>query len=297
MRIARRIFSLTAFPAVMTACVAAAIAIMSHGVRPSFAIAGPLVVSVLFVIVCERIFPFRTSWNRARGDVGVDLAFGATDGLVERAIQILLVPPAVAVGGWLSTHIQTWIWPTPWPLAIQLVIALVFAEFFKYWGHRFMHEWDWLWRFHSVHHSVPRLYWLNSSRFHPVDIGIDTALGVLPLVVVGCTEEVIALFILVTAVHGIFQHCNLELRLGPLNWFFSMAELHRWHHSRVVAEANHNYGNNVIVWDIVFGTYFLPKDREPPEDIGLAGLPHFPTTFAGLLMVPVRWRRITGAQG
>ncbi len=278
----------------MTAAVVAAMMQMNAGVAPSAAIVLPLLSAIVFVGVSERIFPFRHGWNRARGDVGVDLAFGFTDSIVERVIQIVLAPAAVAVGGWLSGHVQTWLWPTPWPLLIQLLIALVFAEFFKYWGHRFMHEWDGLWRFHAVHHSVPRLYWLNASRFHPVDIGIDTALGVLPLVAIGCTEEVIALFILVSAVHGIFQHCNLDIRLGPLNLFFSMAELHRWHHSRTVAEANHNYGNNLIVWDLVFGTYFLPRDRTPPEDIGLADLPNFPTTFFGQLLAPIRWKKIRG---
>jgi sterol desaturase/sphingolipid hydroxylase (fatty acid hydroxylase superfamily) len=57
---------------------------------------------------------------------------------------------------------------------------------------------------------------------------------------------------------GIFQHANVQLRLGPLNWFFSMAELHRWHHSRTVEEANHNYGQTISVWDWVFGTRYLP---------------------------------------
>jgi sterol desaturase/sphingolipid hydroxylase (fatty acid hydroxylase superfamily) len=278
----------------MTAAVVAAMTQMAAGVAPSAAIVLPLLSAIVFVGVSEHVFPFRRSWNRARGDVGVDLAFGFTDSIVERVIQIVLAPAAVAIGGWLSGHVQTWLWPTPWPLLIQLLIALVFAEFFKYWGHRFMHEWDGLWRFHAVHHSVPRLYWLNASRFHPVDIGIDTALGVLPLVAIGCTEEVIALFILVSAVHGIFQHCNLDIRLGPLNLFFSMAELHRWHHSRTVAEANHNYGNNLIIWDLVFGTYFLPRDRTPPEDIGLADLPNFPTTFIGQLLAPIRWKKIRG---
>ena len=278
----------------MTAAVVAAMTQMAAGVAPSAAIVLPLLSAIVFVGVSEHVFPFRRSWNRARGDVGVDLAFGFTDSIVERGIQIVLAPAAVAIGGWLSGHVQTWLWPTPWPLLIQLLIALVFAEFFKYWGHRFMHEWDGLWRFHAVHHSVPRLYWLNASRFHPVDIGIDTALGVLPLVAIGCTEEVIALFILVSAVHGIFQHCNLDIRLGPLNLFFSMAELHRWHHSRTVAEANHNYGNNPIIWDLVCGTYFLPRDRTPPEDIGLADLPNFPTTFIGQLLAPIRWKKIRG---
>jgi len=287
-------FAWTVFPVVMVAAVAAAIRSMGAGAAPSTAIVMPMIASFAIVIACERIFPYRRSWLRSRGDVPVDAAFAATDFAVERFIQLAVLPAAAAIGAWLTVRLGTPIWPHAWPLAAQLVLALVFAEFFKYWGHRWMHEWDWLWRFHSVHHSAPRLYWLNASRFHPVDIGIDTALGVTSLAAVGCGPQAIALFLLVTAVHGIFQHCNLELRLGPLNWFFSMAELHRWHHSRTIAEANNNYGNNVIVWDVVFGTRFLPADRQPPEDIGLADLPNFPQTFAGQLLVPLRWRAIKG---
>ena len=56
------------------------------------------------------------------------------------------------------------------------------------------------------------------------------------------------------SVHGLFQHCNVRLRLGPLNYIFSMCELHRWHHSLKLEEANSNYGNNILFWDLVFDT-------------------------------------------
>ena len=41
-----------------------------------------------------------------------------------------------------------------------------------------------------------------------------------------------------------------------------------------------------------FGTRFLPADREPPEEIGLAGLPAFPMTYLAQLASPFRWSRI-----
>ena len=97
---------------------------------------------------------------------------------------------------------------------------------------------------------------------------------------------------MITAVHGIFQHANLQLRLGPLNHFFSMAELHRWHHSKTIEEANHNYGQTVIVWDTLFGTRFLPADREPPEAIGIPDLPAFPMTWWAQIRSPFQWSRI-----
>jgi sterol desaturase/sphingolipid hydroxylase (fatty acid hydroxylase superfamily) len=88
-----------------------------------------------------------------------------------------------------------------------------------------------------------------------------------------------------------FQHCNIRLRLGPLNYLFSMAELHRWHHSLVLSEANSNYGNNILFWDIVFGTVHYPRDRSASADIGLHDLPGFPRTWLAQVLSPWRWDR------
>ena len=87
-------------------------------------------------------------------------------------------------------------------------------------------------------------------------------------------------------------HSNLPVRIGPLNWIFSMTELHRWHHSKPMHESNHNYGGNLIVWDILFGTRWVPDDRDPPEAIGMESLPGFPMGFWANLASPFRWQRV-----
>ena len=43
---------------------------------------------------------------------------------------------------------------------------------------------------------------------------------------------------------------------------FSGPELHRWHHNLKSEIANHNYGNNLIIWDHVFKTFYWPKDKD-----------------------------------
>ena len=68
-----------------------------------------------------------------------------------------------------------------------------------------------------------------------------------------------------------------------------MAELHRWHHSRDINEANHNYGSNCIVWDLVFGTFYWPRERPPPADVGLSDLPDFPQRLVPQLLSPFLW--------
>jgi sterol desaturase/sphingolipid hydroxylase (fatty acid hydroxylase superfamily) len=66
-----------------------------------------------------------------------------------------------------------------------------------------------------------------------------------------------------------------------------MAELHRWHHSLDIEEANRNYGNNILFWDIVFGTVYWPKDRDASATIG-NNIPDYPKGYLGQLMAPFR---------
>ncbi|MCH2107054.1 MAG: sterol desaturase family protein, partial [Planctomycetes bacterium] len=115
--------------------------------------------------------------------------------------------------------------------------------------------------FHAVHHSPHKLYWMNVNRFHPLDKASQYIFDAMPFVLLGVSEEVLALYFVFYAVNGFFQHCNIDVRLGVLNYVVSGPELHRWHHSIHPEESNQNYGNNLIVWDLVFGSYFLPRDR------------------------------------
>jgi sterol desaturase/sphingolipid hydroxylase (fatty acid hydroxylase superfamily) len=293
MSAARSIFSWSIFPTVLSLSVAVTIWQMDRGVDPSLAFVGPTVVSYLLLMVLERVLPYHASWNRSRGDVSVDLGHLAVSGaLTLESLRPFVMAVAVAGAGWLATSLDSILWPAAWPLVAQLVLALVVGEFSMYWAHRLAHTWELLWRFHAVHHSAPRLYFLNAVRFHPVDLAISAFAPLLTLVILGADARVLALFTLVSGVHGVFQHTNLPIRCGPLNWFFSMAELHRWHHSRLLRESNTNYGQNLIVWDIVFGTRFLPANREPPEDIGIAEMPNFPMDYFGQLLSPFTWARI-----
>ena len=61
---------------------------------------------------------------------------------------------------------------------------------------------------------------------------------------------------------GLFQHSNCDIRLGWLNYLVSGPEVHRWHHSKQIAESNANYAHSFVVWDLLFGTYFRPARPE-----------------------------------
>lgn len=291
----RAVLSATVFPGTLCGALALCHHLMhAQGWAPPVAVGVLAFATGIWVIALERLHPHTPEWNRPRGDIPTDaLHMVLSEVLPMQAFNAVAMGALVGVSAWLAGFLGFGLWPADWPLPAQLALALLVAEFPYYWWHRACHESPFLWRFHATHHSAERLYFLNAGRFHPVDTLVGYGLQASLLIALGCGPEVLALFGLVVAVHGLFQHANIAVRLGPLNRIFSMAEPHRWHHSRDIATANHNYGGNLIVWDLVFGTWYLPRDRQPdPADIGFHGMPNFPKTWWGQILSPFRWARL-----
>lgn len=291
------LFSWIIFPIAFLGSVGLSIEMLNRGQSSDVATVASLGFGYGVVILGERLYPYVLDWNRNHDDVATDAAWAGTT-----IISGAFFRPAFAAGGalgaaalatFVSPQPQSTLWPNDWPLAAQLALALFLVEFFHYWVHRLQHETDWLWRFHATHHSAPRLYWLNAARFHIVDIALLGATFTIPLVALGAEPRILGLWIVASTIHGICQHANMQIRCGPLNWIFSMAELHRWHHSPVLGEANTNYGQTLILWDIVFRTRRLPTNRKSPTEIGIADLPEFPMTWWAQLLSPWRWDRAT----
>jgi sterol desaturase/sphingolipid hydroxylase (fatty acid hydroxylase superfamily) len=278
-----------AFPVTAILTLAAANTMLAAGWAPPTVVGVCVPVAYAGIALLERLVPYRESWLHSKGDLKTDIAWLFTNSALNRIVEPLFLAVGVAVAAWISANWGWQIWPRDLPLLVQLVPALIFVEFFEYSFHRLMHENATMWRFHATHHSAPRLYWLNAVRFHPVDYTLVGIGKLVPLAMVGASAELFAMVNVFSAVHGAFQHANVPAKMGPLNYVFSMAELHRWHHSPLIAEANHNYGGNLILWDLVFGTRYLPEDREPPEEIGLEDPPEFPDDFVGQVLSPIRW--------
>ena len=151
-----------------------------------------------------------------------------------------------------------------------------------------------MWRFHAIHHSAPRVYWLSQVRNPPVD-ALISGLAILPLVLLGAPETTLGVFVVATSIHTWLQHANIDLRFGAFNWILSSPEVHRWHHSRSLDDSNANYGGVILGWDVLFRTRHVPKGREPPAQTGLSGdLADFPRDYFRQLAAPFRsslWRR------
>lgn len=243
----------------------------------------------LFLIVIlfflEWWLPYEPEWKNPDGQTFANIAHTISS---KGTVQLLLLWGGV-IG--LSEYMKPvadahayGIWPRSWLLGLQVIIGLYVMEFGLYWAHRFGHLNALFWRFHSIHHSVTRLWFVNTGRFHFMDSLFKISLSLPLLLILGAPMEVIQWVSAVTAFIGLLTHCNVNMRLGPLNYVFSTPQIHRWHHSKRLSEGNRNFGENLVFWDQVFGTYINPLDRRPPVKIGITD--HMPPKFLHQIVWP-----------
>ena len=279
------ILSKVAFPATMLGAFAVNTTLVSMG----WSILGASYVAVVLAAAAgtcfEFVIPYDKSWQPRWTDVKNDLLFMVAIQMV--LPQVLGLVVALTALGYFES--LDWslaqVWPSQLPLILQVALMLLTAELFRYPLHVAAHNTKTLWRLHAVHHSPKKLYWLNVGRFHPVEKALQYSLDTLPFMLVGVGGDVVALYFLFYAINGFYQHSNVDVCYGPLNYLVSGPELHRWHHSKLVDESNRNYGNNLIVWDLLFGTWFLPK-RVRVSELGLFNR-DYPLDFVGQMTAPL----------
>lgn len=245
----------------------------------------PVVIG-LFVAPLERLMPYSRNWLEGGNDTSVDLmmfvsgAFwnGFARYLISALFLVGLVEAMEAYGHGL--------WPVHLPGVVQVFLFILIKDFFRYWLHRALHEVPFLWRFHAAHHSVKRLYWLNGIRSHPVEVVGQAVLFALPYALLQPPAEIILVAILMQLTIGIFQHANLDLKLGFWEYIFSIGDNHRYHHYPDKGVGDSNYGGEFIVFDILFGTFHKVKGERPHDNIGIGTAPNYPMTMAGLYIAP-----------
>jgi sterol desaturase/sphingolipid hydroxylase (fatty acid hydroxylase superfamily) len=147
------------------------------------------------------------------------------------------------------------------PAAVAIPLAVVIALVGQYWGHRFTHRVPFLWRFHSVHHSIELMDWAAAGRLHPLDSAFTQAFTALPLVLLGYEAGVFAGVTVFVTLLAIFQHANVRLRFPVLRWVINTPEWHHWHHAIDDDARDKNFGLPAI--DKLFGTAYMPKGERP----------------------------------
>jgi sterol desaturase/sphingolipid hydroxylase (fatty acid hydroxylase superfamily) len=272
------------FPFTMVLSVSTYLFLLHTGTNFIISTYVPLTLAALSVTFFEYYTPYKKEWIADKTEVKHDMLFMVFIQLIFSKFLAFFTAYIILK---TLTHFHLYfdgLWPHQWPVIVQGLMMVLIVDFFRYWLHWASHNTKHLWKLHAVHHSPKKLYWLNVGRFHPIERSMQFLIDSVPFMLIGVHQEVLAMYFLFFAVNGFFQHCNINLKYGFLNYIVSSAELHRWHHSKKIHESNANYSNTTIIWDVLFGTRFLPKDREVGE-LGLLN-PNYPQDFPSQMKTP-----------
>jgi sterol desaturase/sphingolipid hydroxylase (fatty acid hydroxylase superfamily) len=275
--------SYAVYPVVAGAAVALLLLLVADG-RPYWPVATAVLAGTAVVVTgLERWRPHAVVWQRNHGDLRVDLVHLAGNVAVSQAATLSY--GAAYEAGWLGD-----IWPTSLPFGLQFLAGLLIVDLGLYAVHRASHGVGWLWQLHVIHHSAPRLYWVNGQRRHLLHEVIEGLPGLLALGLIGAPGAVVGCAFAAVTIHLLLQHGNVEYRGGWLRHVFAVAELHRWHHQPYWRDVQGNYGAVFSIWDRLFGTA-LPQTGDAPIDVGMDDEPDLPASWRGQLLWPFRGRQ------
>ena len=147
-------------------------------------------------------------------------------------------------------------------LPIWAVWALTFVviDFVYYWYHRCSHRVRFLWAVHMNHHSSEEMNYVVSLRqawFGPITK--IPFFMFMPLV--GFDPLITLVAGVASTLWGVLGHTQWINKLGPLEYILVTPSSHRVHHGSNECYLDKNYGNLLIVWDRMFGTFAEEKEK------------------------------------
>ena len=245
----------------------------------------------LFFLVAERLFPARQAQKTLRPQLANDLGYLIFNGHYY----------AVLTGGlvaWVATQVQG-LFPAGAfesaplygaPGWVQFLTFFIVSDFLQWNVHRLLHHVPFLWQFHKIHHSAPKLDWAVNFRFHWIEIVVYKSLTYLPLAFLGGDPGPLFVAYVAGTAWGHYNHANVRWKLGPLRYVFNSPSMHLWHHDTSdeggVAK---NYGIVLSAWDWLFGTAYWP-DRDP-ERLGFPGDEEVPQDIVRQELFPLFRRK------
>ncbi len=198
----------------------------------------------------------------------------------------VIFAPAILTSGefglWIEGRLAATLGARETPIFDEATIRVAYTvtffvayDFGRFLAHLLQHRNAFFWQFHKVHHSAEALTPITAFRTHPVDLLVmafgGNLLGGLVTGVflyLGAGAVTIYLFLGLHIAHGIYnlignlRHSHVWLDYGPLSYVFISPAQHQIHHSTLARHRDKNCGFAFAFWDALFGTLYVPKEKE-----------------------------------
>jgi len=172
-------------------------------------------------------------------------------GIAERLLDTLITGLFFFVYDYLNKHFGIL---DIKPSLMLWVALLICTDFTWYWYNRLAHEINIFWAAHIVHHQSEDFNYTVSARITVFQAIVRTGFwAILPII--GFPAEMIVSVLLVHGLYPFFIHTRLVGKLGVLEYILVTPSHHRVHHGSNPKYLDKNYGDVLIIWDKLFGTF------------------------------------------
>ena len=224
-----------------------------------------LIIISLSVWVLEIIFPWRKEQSIFRKDFWLDgfymffnfFIFAIVIEGVYKCLGLLFSDFGITIKSLAIIDMSSI------PLWCQLLIFFIFKDFVQWFTHVMLHRFNFLWRFHKVHHSVKEMGFAAHLRYHWMENIFYKPLKLLVVMLLGGFEPQQAFIVhFVSIAIGHLNHANVKFSYGPLKFIFNNPVMHLYHHAFTLPEARKkgvNFGISLSLWDYIFKTNYIPE--------------------------------------
>lgn len=180
--------------------------------------------------------------------------------VVVDTVVLRVLFPTAAVGMALLAEQRGWglMNAVTAPAWVAVPASVLLLDLAIYLQHVVFHAVPVLWHLHRMHHADLDIDVTTGLRFHPIEIMLSMGIKLAVVTALGAPAVAVLLFEVLLNATAMFNHANVRLPGlvdRALRWLVVTPDMHRVHHSVVVAETNSNYGFNLPWWDRLFGTY------------------------------------------
>jgi sterol desaturase/sphingolipid hydroxylase (fatty acid hydroxylase superfamily) len=157
----------------------------------------------------------------------------------------------------LATQHTFWVRPEWFSSIVAFVIDILILDLFIYVWHRAVHEIQFFWRFHEVHHLDETLDTSSAIRFHFGEIFFATFIRAIVIIIFSIPFMSIIIFEIMVLSFTLFHHSNIKLpRLieNIISKIIITPSIHWVHHHTARKDTDSNYGTIFSFWDHLFKT-------------------------------------------
>lgn len=172
--------------------------------------------------------------------------------LGNQTMNVLVAAGVFVIYGYLYEHFRIFTIEINWWTAILLLLGV---DFVFYWVHRWGHSINIMWAAHSPHHSAEEMNFFVALRAS-VTQRMTSFLFFWVLVIIGFSPLAIYTMVGIHLFIAFLHHTEFIPKLWrPIELIFTTPSHHRVHHGVNFQYLDKNFGEFLIIWDRVFGSF------------------------------------------